>query len=160
MPQVAIPNFLQGFREHTGEALNNIIATNDSFLVGILKNANMNSTADQAITIQLPGAGAGGSGKYFLVSIIVANPSVSLTTAAGGVYTAAAKGGLAVVAAGQAYSALTTNVGNTAGGVLQLTLAAAATTGIMTATVLYFSLTTPQGAAATADIYVVAQVLP
>ena len=70
-------------------------------LLGKLIGANMNSTADQQITM------FSNPSKFILRRIVVTNASVSLTTAAGGVYTAASKGGTAVVAAAQAYSSLT-----------------------------------------------------
>lgn len=105
--------------------------------------ANMNSTADQAMTMFVPT-----SAKFRVTKITVKNASISLTTAAGGVYPAAAKAGTAVVAAGQAYSSLTTTAL-----ALDLTLAAS-TTVQAAATILYLSLTTAQGSAATADVYV------
>lgn len=110
-------------------------------LLGKLTGANMNTTSDQAITLN--------SANYIIRRIIVKNSSINLTTAVGGVYTATSKGGTAVVANSQVYTALTA-----AGKFVDLTLAAAATTDLQTATTLYLSLTTPQGATATADFYV------
>lgn len=122
---------------------------------GSLLGANMNVTTDQAIPISVP------SGLYMFDSILVTNPSVSLTTAAGGLYTAASKGGVAVVASGQAYSGLTTKAANTTGNALLLTIATAGNTTAFDGYLysdriqtLYLSLTTPQGAAATADFRV------
>lgn len=121
---------------------------------GWLYGANMNTTADQAIPIAVP------SYTWAVDSIVVSNPSVSLTTAAGGVYTAASKGGIAIVASGQAYSGLTTNAVNTAGSLLALTIATAGNTtafqGFGTGDIsqVFLSLTTAQGAAATADVRV------
>lgn len=123
---------------------------------GWLYGANMNVTTDQAITISVPSA------AYSINSILISNPSVSLTTAAGGFYSAASKGGVAVVANTQTYSGLTTNAANTTGNLLAATLATAGlTTNFLAASsstvntnTLYFSLTTAQGAAATADIRV------
>jgi len=120
-------------------------------LLGTLIGANMNSTADQIITK------FSNPSKYIIRRIVVANASISLTTAAGGVYTAASKGGVAVVAAAQAYSSLTTSAL-----FLDLTLS---TSGSASTTVkssipnLYLSLTTAQGAAATADVYVYGDIL-
>lgn len=110
-------------------------------LLGTLIGADMNSTADQQITIFSAPA------KFIVRRIVVTNASTSLTTAAGGIYPAVSKGGTAVVAAGQAYSGLTT-----AAGFIDLTLNA--NTTVKTAKNFYLSLTTPQGAAATADFYV------
>ncbi len=123
---------------------------------GWLYGANFNSTTDQAITISVPSA------NYVFDKIIVSNPSVSLTTAVGGFYTAASKGGVTVVANSQAYSGLTTNTANTTGNALAVTLSTAGTTtmfggpsqGSNAVTTLYLSLTTAQGAAATADVRV------
>lgn len=122
---------------------------------GWLYGANMNSTADQAIPISVPSA------TYVLDSIWVSNPSISLTTAVGGFYTAASKGGVTVVANTQAYSTLTTNAANTTGNAFAVTLATAGQTtafqgptGTSAIKTLYLSLTTAQGAAATADVRV------
>jgi predicted solute-binding protein len=84
--------------------------------------------------------------------IYVTNASTSLTLAAGGIYTATSKGGTAIVAAGQVYSALTSSSKT-----LQTTIAV---TDTRTESTLYLSLTTAQGSAATADVYVFADVLP
>jgi hypothetical protein len=110
--------------------------------VAAAKSADFNVTTDQPIAINLPS----GASAYHITRIIVTNASVSMTTAAGGVYTAASKGGTAIVAAAQVYSALTTNAK-----ILVLTLA---NSDRRTESTLYFSLTTGHGSAATADIYV------
>jgi hypothetical protein len=120
-------------------------------LLGNLIGANFNVTTDQQITIFDAPA------KFILRRIVVTNASTSLTTAAGGVYTAVSKGGTAVVAAGQVFSSLTSSTL-----FLDLTLN---TTGNANITVksniynLYLSLTTAQGAAATADVYVFGDIL-
>lgn len=101
--------------------------------------ANANTTGDSEITIL--------AAKYIIRRIIAHDASISLTTVAGGVYTAAAKGGSAIVAAAQVYSALTA-----AAKFLDLTLQAPATTDYLTGTSIFFSPTTPQGAAATLTI--------
>ena len=72
-------------------------------LLGSLIGANMNVTTDNVIALTSLPVGVGCQVRR----ITVRNASISLTTAAGGVYTAASKGGVALVAAGQAYSALT-----------------------------------------------------
>lgn len=115
---------------------------NETRVLGKLIGANFNATTDQAIAIN--------SNRYIIERIMVCAPSISLTTAAGGFYPAASKGGTAIVAAGQAYSALT---GATKW--LDCTLSATPGTDLYTATTLYLSLTTAQGAAATADVYVI-----
>ncbi|MBV9858745.1 MAG: hypothetical protein JO038_01365 [Alphaproteobacteria bacterium] len=111
---------------------------------GRLVGANMNTTADQAIPLFLPQTAP------FRVSKITArNASISLTAAVGGIYTAASKGGTALVAATQAYSSLTT-----AASALDLTLAATPSNTVFApGTALYLSLSTAQGTAATADVF-------
>lgn len=121
-----------------------------SDLCGVLKAANFNVTTDQAITITPP------STTYTLSQYRVSAPSVSMTTAAGGVYTAASKGGLAIVPAATAYTGLTTSAVNTAGYTTTVTPLLAATN----VTTLYLSLTTAQGAPATADVYIHCVPLP
>jgi hypothetical protein len=112
---------------------------------GKLTGANFNSTADQAITIDPP------SPNYEIQSISITNPSISMTTAQGGVYTAASKGGIQLVAATQVYSALTTNAIDSTGNFLNLPII---NNHLMDYATLYLSLTTAQGAAATADVQV------
>ena len=107
-------------------------------MIGRLIGANMNVTTDQAITLM--------AGSWKIEGVYVTTPSVSLTTAAGGFYTAAAKGGTAIVSAGQVYSTLTA-----ATDVLGCTMAATPT---ITNNTMYLSLTTGQGSAATADVFV------
>lgn len=120
-------------------------------LIGKLIGANMNVTTDNIIPISEQGD------KFIFDRIIVTNASISLTTAVGGVYTAAAKGGTQLVANSQVYSALTaTNKW------VALTLANTALTDVFDAAVqtnVYLNLTTAQGAAATADVYVFGRVL-
>jgi len=115
-----------------------------SELIGKLLAADFNSTADQQIPLNI-------IQKYRVRRIVVENTTVNgMSTAAGGVYSAAAKatGQGIIVAAGQVYTRLTNAV--TA---LELTLALPNL--ILTAlTPLYFSLTTGHGSAAFADIYV------
>jgi hypothetical protein len=115
-------------------------------LLGTAIGVNMNTTGDQAIAVPYS--------RYVVRRIVVGNASVSLTLAAGGVYTAAAKGGTAIVSAAQLYSFLTA-----VAKFLDLTLAAILGTDVRTESILYLSLTTAQGAAATADIYVYGDIL-
>jgi len=112
----------------------------DSRVLFRLIGANMNVTTDQSLVKLF------NFSDYTIDRIIVTNASLSLTTAAGGAYSAASKGGTAIVAAAQVYSALTT-----AAGVLALTLA---NTNKRTETPI-LALTTGQGAAATADVYLI-----
>lgn len=112
-------------------------------LLGSLIGADFNSTADQAITI------ASGVTKYVIRRIVVTNASISLTTAAGGVYGAASKSAPVIVAAAQVYSALTASTK-----FKDLTLEAVAGTDIFTQATLYLSLSTAQGSAATASVFI------
>jgi hypothetical protein len=106
-----------------------------------LIGADFNSTGDQAIS--------GFPASYIIRRITATNASLNLTTAQGGLYTGAGKTGVTIVAAGQVYTALTA-----AGKFVDLTLAAGVTGDRMTATTIYFALTTAQGAAATGDVLV------
>lgn len=114
-----------------------------------LASANMNSTADQ---VMVPVGGIVIPNQFVLTRILIVNASISLDTAAGGVYNVASKGGTALVANTQVYSALTAA---TLG--LDLTLTATGK-GLQTAAPI-FALTTAQGAAATADIYAFGQII-
>lgn len=115
-------------------------------LIGKFSKADFNSTADQRIYLDPTIT------RCRITRIVVVGASVSLTTAAGGVYTAAAKGGTALVAAAQAYASLTTPAK-----VLELTMQNNA--DALTTTSVFLSLTTAQGAAATADVYIYGEVL-
>ena len=72
-----------------------------------------------------------------------------MTLAAGGVYPTTAKGGTALVAAAQVYTALTASTIT-----LLATLATNIATTRYTAANLYLSLTAGQGSAATCDFFV------
>ena len=110
--------------------------------LGKLTSANLNSTADQVITLL--------SGTKRLTRILMVNPSATPSLAAGGFYSAASKGGNALVSSAQVYTALTAMLG------LNPTLAG----NYITGTTLYLSLTTANGSACTADIYVFGEILP
>lgn len=113
-------------------------------LLGTLLGADFNITTDQIITFPLAG-----NLKWRIRRITVCNTTVNgMATAVGGLYTAAAKGGSALVANTQVYTGLTNPL--TA---LDLTLALPNLI-LAAGTPLYFSLTTPHGSAALADIYV------
>jgi hypothetical protein len=102
----------------------------------------MNVTTDQTLTADAV------TGPYAINAIYVTNASTSLTTAAGGIYTGGGKTGTILVADTQVYSALTSSTK-----LLNTTLTSAATQNTFTGPPI-FSLTTRQGATATADIYV------
>jgi hypothetical protein len=117
------------------------------YVGGVLRGANFNSTADQEIKI------ASLTDRYIISRIEVSKPSINMTTAVGGFYPTTAKGGNALVANTQVYSALSDNV-NLPGSALATTLAAATDLTMWDTSSIYLSLTTPQGSAATADVTV------
>jgi hypothetical protein len=120
-----------------------ILTPSRSNLLGSLIGANFNVTTDQQVLL------IGLAGRWRITRISVTDTSVAgMATAAGGFYTAVSKGGTAIVAAAQVYTGLI----NTSTS-LDLTLAVP-NLNFVSSTPLYFSLTTPQGVAATADIYV------
>src|SRR5687767_5674582 len=65
---------------------------------GQILNANLNSTADQAFTLF--------ASTYVIKEIWFGSASVTPDTAVGGIYTATAKGGTAIVAANTTYATL------------------------------------------------------
>src|ERR1700691_4541819 len=102
-----------------------------------IRSANFNSTADQACVIPASVT------AWAPTAIIVTNCSGTFTLTAGRVYPTTSKGGTALVAAAQAYTALTTSTI-----VLGLTLAANIATTRYAVSTLYLSLTTGAGSAA------------
>lgn len=148
-------NYMSGSQSNYGRSLTNLAskaAVQTELLSGLilggkLIGANFNSTADQAITITSPTA------RYRILQIIVTNASTSLTTAAGGIYTAAAKGGVQVVTSAQAYSGITSTAVDTLANTAILNTTNT-NTMVNSVETIYLSLTTPQGGAATADVYV------
>jgi hypothetical protein len=122
-------------------------------VLAAMSGANFNSTADQPIAIPQRIT------AFQLTSIIITHASISLTTAVGGFYPAASKGGTPIVAASQAYSALTTS-----DKLMTATLASFGSTTRFSSSNLgsiggflqiWLALTTPQGAVASADVYLV-----
>lgn len=116
--------------------------TGNEVLLWTLTTANMNITTDQTFVKNYSFT------NFLITRVRAANASTSLTLCAGGIYTATAKGGNALVAASQTYASLT---GSTLG--LDLTLAAVGS-GVQSVGNLYLNLTTAQGGAATADLYI------
>jgi hypothetical protein len=116
------------------------LATNQAIrLLGVLVGVNVNATGDNAIPVF-------NTSSFSVTNFIVTNASTSLTTAVAAVYPAANAQGTAIVAASTALS------GNTAANVVnQLTVAS---TLVQSTQNIYFRVTTAQGAAATADVYV------
>ncbi len=118
-------------------------------LVGSFVGLNMNITTDQSLALNIP-AGA----SYFVRYFVMRNASISLTTAAGGIYTAASKGGTVLVLAATVYTQFT---GPTIAD--KLLIVTAQNIALLTANPIFFNLTTAQGAAATADLLVYADVI-
>lgn len=124
------------------------LTPNPTEQLGKLVGANFNVTTDQEIALN-------NSARFRLRRITVINTSVpGMGTAAGGFYTAVSKGGSAIVVAGQVYTGLTN-----AATALDLTMALPNLV-LAAASRLFFSLTTAQGAPATADIYVYGDAMP
>lgn len=128
-------------------AAGQIIGKGVSRQLGKLLNVDLNITTDQIIPII-------NASKYVVRSIVVTNASANLSVslAAGGLYSAGSKGGTAIVAAAQLYTALTS-----AAVASNLTIAVGAIARAETS--LFFSLTTAHGSAATMDIYLFGDVL-
>jgi len=116
------------------------LASNQAIrLIGVLTGINVNAVGDNAIPVQ-------NTGNFSVTNVIVTNASTSLTTAVAAVYPAPNAQGTAIVAAA---TALSGNTGSTV--VNQLTVAS---TALQSTQNIYFRVTTAQGAAATADVYV------
>lgn len=107
-------------------------------LLAVMKGVNLNATGDTVLPVIC-------ATTYSVSNVVMANASISLTTALAGLFTAPAAGGTAIVA-NAALSGLT---GSTI--VSQRTVAS---TAAATAQNLYLNVGTAQGAAATADVYV------
>ena len=119
------------------------------------RGASFNTITDQPLV--LPGSIL----AFMLTGIVVTNASLNMTTAVGGFYSGALKTGTQIVAASQTYTTLTTpnvlafpvltaNIPTTRFSAANLLVN---TFGATTGLTIYFSLTTPQGAIATADVY-------
>lgn len=115
------------------------------------RSVSFNTTNDTPIPIPLRVT------AFWLVGILVTNASASLTTAVGGFYPLPAKAGVPIVAANQSYSLLTNSsllLFPTLTSFGQNTRFSAANLGNIAGYLdIWFSLTTPQGSPATADIY-------
>lgn len=116
----------------------------DPGVIASLRAANFNTTADQAIAIPARIT------AFQVTGITVTNCSANLTTAAGGFYPTTAKGGTAIVANTQLFTALTSS-----SALLGTTVSAGALITRYTVSNVYLSLTVAQGGAATCDVYVV-----
>jgi len=115
------------------------LATNQALrLIASAQGVNLNAVADTIAPILV-------AGNVSVQSIIVANASVSLSSAQLAVYTGAGATGTAVKSA----YALS---GNTSSAKVVVT--AATSTDVVSSTPVYIRCTTVQGAAATADVFI------
>lgn len=113
-----------------------------SQLLFVLRVANMQSTADQQFTKVFGGT------NYVVTNIIGARKTgAASVVCAGGIYTAASKGGDAIVGVSQSWVTLASGV------MVSATLAGLVLTTIESATP-YLSLTTGSSAACTADVFI------
>jgi len=116
----------------------NINSNQSIRLLGYAQGVNVNALGDTVLPII-------NSSVYSVKFVVVTNASISLTTAAAGLFTAPSAGGTGIVA----NAALSACTGPTV--VSERTVASTAT---QTGPTLYFNVATAQGAAATADVYV------
>src|SRR5262245_58763839 len=125
---------------------------NPGLVVMKFTGINMNTTADQQIPIVLPS----GVTKWTVNAFLATNPSTSLagSAAAGGIYTAAAKTGTAILGAGQTYTPLVVADD------LQTLNTGLVTNKTFSTSPIFFSLTTAHGSAATIDLYVYLRPMP
>lgn len=116
-----------------------VIATNQALrLIGSAQGVNLNATGDNAVQII-------NAGRVSPAYVLVTNASTSLTTAQLAVYPAPAAAGTAIIGATALTGATTAaKVVNTA----------ATGTDALTGSNIYVRVTTAQGAAATADVFV------
>ena len=115
------------------------LASNQAIrLLASYQSVNVNATGDTVLPIN-------NTSSYSVSNVIFTNASVSLTTAAAGLFTAPSAGGTAIVS----NAALSAMTGSTV--VSQRTVAS---TAQQTGQNLYVNVGTAQGAAATMDVYV------
>jgi hypothetical protein len=115
------------------------LASNQAIrLLASYQGVNVNATGDTVLPVI-------NTNSYGVSNVIFTNASVSLTTAAAGLFTAPSAGGTGIVA-NAALSAMTASTV-----VSQRTVAS---TALQTGGNLYLNVGTAQGAAATMDVYV------
>jgi hypothetical protein len=123
-----------------------ISPANTQQLLFVGRGLDFQSTADQALAKQFNGT------QYVVTNVYAARKTGAATVACvGGIYTAAAKGGSALIGAVQSWVTLASGV--------TVPATIAITTSILTATPLYLSLTTGSTAAVTADVFVFGYIL-
>ena len=117
----------------------NVLTNQAIRLLAVVTGVNVNATGDQAVLPIL------NSTNYSVSNVVFTNASVSLSSAAAGLFTAPSAGGTGVVA-NAALSALT--------GPTVVSQRTVASTAIQSGQNLYLNVGTAQGAAATMDVYV------
>ena len=117
----------------------NVLTNQAIRLLSVVTGVNVNATGDQAVLPIL------NSTNYSVSNVVFTNASVSLSSAAAGLFTAPSAGGTGLVA-NAALSALSASTV-----VSQRTVAS---TAIQSAQNLYLNVGTAQGATATMDVYV------
>lgn len=123
----------------TSSAHPQLVGTNQALrLLAVYQGVNANVTGDTVLPII-------NSTTYSVKNVVFTNASISLTTAAAGVFTAPSAGGTGIVA-NAALSALT--------GPTVVSERTVASTAAQTGQNLYVNVGTAQGAAATFDVYV------
>jgi hypothetical protein len=118
-------------------------------VLAYLQGADFNSIQDQPLNI--PNTIT----AFQLTGIVVANATESITTAVGGFYPQLSKAGSPIVAAGQAYSALTGASLLMSPTLTAFALSARFSSALLPTSQIVFSLTTPQGTPCYADIYLI-----
>ena len=117
----------------------NVLTNQALRLLAVATGVNVNATGDQAVLPIL------NSTNYSVSNVVFTNASISLSSAAAGLFTAPSAGGTGVVA-NAALSALT--------GPTVVSQRTVASTAIQSGQNLYLNVGTAQGAAATMDVYV------
>ena len=117
----------------------NVLTNQAIRLLAVVTGVNVNATGDQAVLPII------NSSNYSIANVVFTNASVSLSSAAAGLFTAPTAGGTGVVA-NAALSALT--------GPTVVSQRTVASTAIQSGQNLYLNVGTAQGAAATMDVYV------
>jgi transposase-like protein len=123
----------------TSSAHPQLVGTNQALrLLAVYQGVNANATGDTVLPII-------NSTSYSVKNVVFTNASISLTTAAAGLFTAPAAGGTGIVA-NAALSGLSSST--------VVSERTVASTAAQTAQKLYVNVGTAQGAAATFDVYV------
>ena len=118
-----------------------VLSSNQALrLLGSAQSINCNATGDTAIPIL-------NTSSYIILYVIATNASISLTTAAGGLFTGTAAGGTPLVTSA-ALSVLTSST------VASQRTVLAAGAAQNTSQTIYWNIATAQGAAATMDLLV------